>query len=223
MTNLLPHWIGGAPSRATSDPTAPAVNPVPGSTTKGAPNASAVTVDDVIPAELPPQPDDSLAQRQLALFQFRELLSARKGERVETIPSGHGMVFPDAVSEVTRDQKAGELACGIPHRLNRGYCANAVTKVYPHSARRPLAVRIAKIRDHVNEIRTSDDRQLEHEVQVRAVAVTVSISAPKALPFLGAGRAAGRATHMRTAPKACACSLGAMSVRPTGTTTRSPL
>jgi malonate-semialdehyde dehydrogenase (acetylating)/methylmalonate-semialdehyde dehydrogenase len=83
MTNLLSHWIGGAPSRGTSDRTAPVYNPATGDITNDRPRASvsdvdaAVVVADVV-AAFPASRAASLTPRQPIHFEFRELLNTRK-------------------------------------------------------------------------------------------------------------------------------------------------
>jgi malonate-semialdehyde dehydrogenase (acetylating) / methylmalonate-semialdehyde dehydrogenase len=99
MTNLLSHWVGGAPSRGTSDCTAPGYNPATGDITNDLPLASIADVDAAVTAAIAAFPawlDASLTPRQPVLFEFRELLNARKGELAEIVTSEHGKVLPDA-------------------------------------------------------------------------------------------------------------------------------
>jgi malonate-semialdehyde dehydrogenase (acetylating)/methylmalonate-semialdehyde dehydrogenase len=80
----------------------------------------------------------SLTKRSAILFNFRELLNARKGELAEIITSEHGKVVSDALGEVSRGQEVVEFACGIPHLLKGGFTENASTKVDVYSIRQPL-------------------------------------------------------------------------------------
>jgi len=82
--------------------------------------------------------DTSLAKRTQILFNFRELLNARKGELAQIITSEHGKVVSDALGEVSRGQEVVEFACGIPHLLKGGFTENASTKVDVYSIRQPL-------------------------------------------------------------------------------------
>ncbi|MBB5162466.1 malonate-semialdehyde dehydrogenase (acetylating)/methylmalonate-semialdehyde dehydrogenase [Mycobacterium sp. AZCC_0083] len=91
-------------------------------------------------AAFPEWRDTSLAKRTQVLFNFRELLNARKGELAEIITSEHGKVVSDALGEVSRGQEVVEFACGIPHLLKGGFTENASTKVDVYSIRQPLGV-----------------------------------------------------------------------------------
>ena len=95
-------------------------------------------VIDAAAAAFPAWRDTSLAKRTAILFNFRELLNARKGELAEIITSEHGKVVSDALGEVSRGQEVVEFACGIPHLLKGGFTENASTKVDVYSIRQPL-------------------------------------------------------------------------------------
>ena len=95
-------------------------------------------VIDAAAAAFPAWRDTSLAKRTQILFNFRELLNARKGELAEIITSEHGKVVSDALGEVSRGQEVVEFACGIPHLLKGGFTENASTKVDVYSIRQPL-------------------------------------------------------------------------------------
>ena len=97
-------------------------------------------VIDAAAAAFPAWRDASLAKRTQVLFNFRELLNARKGELAEIITSEHGKVVSDALGEVSRGQEVVEFACGIPHLLKGGFTENASTKVDVYSIRQPLGV-----------------------------------------------------------------------------------
>jgi malonate-semialdehyde dehydrogenase (acetylating)/methylmalonate-semialdehyde dehydrogenase len=103
MTNLLSHEIGGAPSRGTSDRTAPVYNPATGDITNDRTHASVSDVDPAVVvvgvvAAFPLWRDASLTPRQPARFEFRELLNARKAELAEIITSGPGKVLSGALN-----------------------------------------------------------------------------------------------------------------------------
>ncbi|MBN7459576.1 CoA-acylating methylmalonate-semialdehyde dehydrogenase, partial [Mycobacteroides abscessus subsp. abscessus] len=82
--------------------------------------------------------DMSLARRSAILFNFRELLNARKEELAAIITSEHGKVLSDALGEVGRGQEVVEFACGIPHLLKGGFTENASTNVDVYSVRQPV-------------------------------------------------------------------------------------
>ncbi len=72
-------------------------------------------VIDAAVAAFPAWRDTSLAKRSAILFNFRELLNARKGELAEIITAEHGKVgLSDALGEVSRGQEVVEFACGVP-------------------------------------------------------------------------------------------------------------
>src|SRR3954470_9936414 len=131
MKQTIPHWIDNKPYAGNGDNTSPVTNPATGKVTG---NVALATVDDaraVIDAAataFPAWRDTSLAKRTQILFNFRELLNARKGELAEIITSEHGKVVSDALGEVSRGQEVVEFACGIPHLLKGGFTENASTK-----------------------------------------------------------------------------------------------
>ncbi len=79
-----------------------------------------------------------MAKRTAVLFDFRELLNARKQELAEIITAEHGKVVSDALGEVSRGLEVVEFACGMPHLLKGGMTENASTKVDVSSIRQPL-------------------------------------------------------------------------------------
>ncbi|MDT5065850.1 MAG: malonate-semialdehyde dehydrogenase (acetylating) / methylmalonate-semialdehyde dehydrogenase [Mycobacterium sp.] len=143
MADVLQHWRGGELFRGTSESTAPVTNPATGAVTGEVALASvedARAVIETAAAAFPAWRDASLAKRTQVLFNFRELLNARKGELAEIITSEHGKVVSDALGEVSRGQEVVEFACGIPHLLKGGFTENASTKVDVYSIRQPLGV-----------------------------------------------------------------------------------
>jgi malonate-semialdehyde dehydrogenase (acetylating)/methylmalonate-semialdehyde dehydrogenase len=143
MADVLQHWRNGELFRGTSENTAPVTNPATGAVTGEVALASADdarAVIDTAAAAFPEWRDTSLAKRTQVLFNFRELLNARKGELAEIITSEHGKVVSDALGEVSRGQEVVEFACGIPHLLKGGFTENASTKVDVYSIRQPLGV-----------------------------------------------------------------------------------
>jgi malonate-semialdehyde dehydrogenase (acetylating)/methylmalonate-semialdehyde dehydrogenase len=130
MTKTITHWINNKPFSGASGATAPVTNPATGEVTgavalAGVEDARAVI--DAAVAAFPSWRDTSLAKRTTILFNFRELLNARKSELAEMITSEHGKVVSDALGEVSRGQEVVEFACGIPHLLKGGFTENAST------------------------------------------------------------------------------------------------
>jgi len=143
MTNTIAHWINNKLYPGTGGTTSPVTNPATGEVTgevalAGVEDARAVI--DAAVAAFPAWRDTSLAKRSAILFNFRELLNARKGELAKIITAEHGKVVSDALGEVSRGQEVVEFACGIPHLLKGGFTENASTKVDVYSVRQPLGV-----------------------------------------------------------------------------------
>ena len=137
----IQHWINGAYSSPADSRHADVTNPATGKVSGRVALASAAVVNDAVAAAadaFPAWRDTSLARRTQILFNFRELLNARKGELAAIITSEHGKVLDDALGEVSRGQEVVEFACGIPHLLKGGYTENASTKVDVHSIRQPV-------------------------------------------------------------------------------------
>jgi malonate-semialdehyde dehydrogenase (acetylating) / methylmalonate-semialdehyde dehydrogenase len=143
MTSTITHWMNNAPFTGTGTGTAPVTNPATGQVTGEVALAAvedARAVIDAAAAAFPAWRDTSLAKRTAILFNFRELLNARKGELARIITAEHGKVVSDALGEVSRGQEVVEFACGIPHLLKGGFTENASTKVDVYSVRQPLGV-----------------------------------------------------------------------------------
>ncbi|MDG5482779.1 CoA-acylating methylmalonate-semialdehyde dehydrogenase [Mycolicibacterium gadium] len=139
----ISHWLNNEAFAGVSTATAPVTNPATGAVTGEVALATiedARTVIDAAAAAFPGWRDTSLAKRTQILFNFRELLNARKQELAEIITSEHGKVVSDALGEVSRGQEVVEFACGIPHLLKGGFTENASTKVDVFSIRQPLGV-----------------------------------------------------------------------------------
>src|SRR6201988_2732660 len=140
MADTITHWTNNE-AFAGSGGSLPVTNPATGQVTGQVALATvedARAVIDAAVAAFPTWRDTSLAKRGAILFNFRELLNARKGELAEIITSEHGKVVSDALGEVSRGQEVVEFACGIPHLLKGGFTENASTKVDVYSTLQPL-------------------------------------------------------------------------------------
>ncbi|TIC88282.1 CoA-acylating methylmalonate-semialdehyde dehydrogenase [Nocardioides sp. GY 10113] len=146
MTNDLPtigHWAAGAPFAGTSGAYADVTNPATGKVTGQvalASRADAETVIGAAKAAAKAWGETSLARRTQIVFNFRELLNARKGELAHLITAEHGKVYSDALAEIARGQEVVEVACGISHLLKGGHTDSASTGVDVYSKRAPLGV-----------------------------------------------------------------------------------
>src|SRR3954454_5418415 len=126
----ISHFVNNKSFAGASNNTGPVTNPATGVVTGEVALGSvedARTVSDAAAEAFPAWRDTSLAKRTSILFNFRELLNARKGELAEIITSEHGKVVSDALGEVSRGQEVVEFACGIPHLLKGGFTENAST------------------------------------------------------------------------------------------------
>ena len=145
MANLpiVQHWIDGAEYTSKSGRTSPVYDPALGVQTKEVALANSAEIQTAIASAkkaFPSWRDMSIARRQSILFNFRELLNARKPELAEIITSEHGKVLSDALGEISRGQEVLEFACGIPHLLKGFYSENASTNVDVYSTRQALGV-----------------------------------------------------------------------------------
>lgn len=139
----ISHFIGGTEISSKSGRTAPVFDPALGKETKQVALANQDEINLAITTAhkaFPAWRDMSLAKRQQIIFNFRELLNARKGELAAIITEEHGKVLSDALGEITRGQEVVEFACGMPHLLKGEYSENASTSVDVYSTKQPLGV-----------------------------------------------------------------------------------
>ncbi|MCL2540916.1 MAG: CoA-acylating methylmalonate-semialdehyde dehydrogenase [Nocardioidaceae bacterium] len=142
-TEMLDHWIDGAPAKGESTRTGAVYDPALGEVTKQVRYASAADVDAAVAsarAAFPAWGGASIAKRTQVMFAFREILNARKDELAEIITGEHGKVLSDAAGEVARGLEVVEFACGMAHLSKGGFSANASTGVDVYSLRQPLGV-----------------------------------------------------------------------------------
>ncbi len=139
----VPHWINGRPTPGTSGRTSPVYDPALGVETKRVALANEAEIEAAIASAnvaYPEWRDASLAKRTAVIFNFREILNARKGELAEIITSEHGKVVSDALGEISRGQEVVEFACGLNQMLKGDFTENASTGVDVYSIRQPLGV-----------------------------------------------------------------------------------
>ncbi len=140
---VVPHFIDGAEHPSHSGRTADVFDPALGAKTKEVALANQAEIQAAISsakAAFPAWRDMSLARRQAIIFNFRELLNARKPELAALITEEHGKVLSDALGEITRGQEVVEFASGMPHLLKGEYSENASTNVDVYSIKQPLGV-----------------------------------------------------------------------------------
>lgn len=141
-TENLQHWINNA-ATSTQDRTGKIYNPATGEVARTVQLASKATTELAISAAaaaFPKWRDTSLARRTAIMFNFRQLLTERKGELAAIITAEHGKVLDDALGEVARGLEVVELCCNAPYLLKGEYSQNASTGVDVHSLRQPVGV-----------------------------------------------------------------------------------
>ena len=140
---VLPHWKAGAEFAGSGTRTGDVYDPATGKVSRKVAFANRQDADEIIAAAaaaFPEWRDMSLARRTQVLFNFRELLNARKAEAAALITAEHGKVLSDALGEVTRGLEVVEFACGLAHLLKGSLSENVSTKVDVSSIRQPLGV-----------------------------------------------------------------------------------
>jgi malonate-semialdehyde dehydrogenase (acetylating)/methylmalonate-semialdehyde dehydrogenase len=145
MTDIptISHYIDGTAAAGTSTLTAPVFNPATGTVAKNVLLASTADLDAAVAvaqAAYPAWRDMSQARRQTIMFNFRELLNARKGDLAEILTAEHGKVTSDALGEIIRGLEVVEFALGMPHLSKGEYSENVSTGVDVYTLRQPLGV-----------------------------------------------------------------------------------
>jgi len=142
-TPTISHYVDGAASAGTSTRTAPVYNPATGKVAKNVLLASATDLDAAVAsaqAAYPAWRDMSQARRQTIMYNFRELLNARKGELAEILTAEHGKVLSDALGEIIRGLEVVEFALGMPHLSKGEFSENVSTGVDVYTLRQSLGV-----------------------------------------------------------------------------------
>ncbi|MDJ0350302.1 CoA-acylating methylmalonate-semialdehyde dehydrogenase [Cryobacterium sp. PH29-G1] len=145
MTDIptIQHYVDGAASAGTSTRTAPVYNPATGVVAKNVLLASTADLDAAVAsaqAAYPAWRDMSQARRQTIMYNFRELLNARKGDLADILTAEHGKVTSDALGEIIRGLEVVEFALGMPHLSKGEYSENVSTGVDVYTLRQSLGV-----------------------------------------------------------------------------------
>jgi malonate-semialdehyde dehydrogenase (acetylating)/methylmalonate-semialdehyde dehydrogenase len=145
MTDIptIQHYVDGAAVAGTSTRTAPVYNPATGNVAKNVLLASTADLDAAVAsahAAYPAWRDMSQARRQTIMYNFRELLNARKGDLADILTAEHGKVTSDALGEIIRGLEVVEFALGMPHLSKGEYSENVSTGVDVYSLRQALGV-----------------------------------------------------------------------------------
>ena len=132
------HFINGQLVSGSGNRTGEVFDPALGKVTKHVSLANQQDIEAAIAAAKKAYPswrDTPLSKRQQILFNFRELLNAKKSELAQIITEEHGKVLSDAMGEITRGQEVVEFACGMPHLLKGDFSENASTNVDVYSTK----------------------------------------------------------------------------------------
>ena len=138
----LGHIIGGKAS-ASARGTLPVFDPATGAVTAEtalAPAETAAAAVDAAAAAFPAWQDTPALQRARVLFEFRQLLEARRDDVAALITREHGKVLSDADGEVQRGIEIVEFACGVPEQLKGTHVDNVGGGIDNWSMRQPLGV-----------------------------------------------------------------------------------
>jgi len=141
--NQIQHWIDGKLTAGTSDRRGPVFNPATGDQTGVVLLASASDVDGAVQTARRAFESwrfSSLTQRQNIMFDFRELVVARKMDFAKLLTAEHGKTIDDAMGEVQRGLEVIEFACNIAHLLKGEYSEQVSTGVDTYTIRQPLGV-----------------------------------------------------------------------------------
>ena len=143
MTEVLDHWVGGAPYAGTSTRTGDVYDPAKGVVQKQVRFGTAADVDTAVAAAskaFTEWGNSSVAKRMQVMFAFRELLNERKDELAQILTAEHGKVLSDAAGEIARGLEVVEFACSLPHLLKGSMSDQVSTDVDVYTLKQPLGV-----------------------------------------------------------------------------------
>src|SRR5690625_2874398 len=135
------HWINGETYSPSDRRTAPIFDPAHGEKVNDVVLANPDDVDRAVAAAheaFGSWSQVSSARKQTILFNFREVVNARKDELVQLITQEHGKVISDAAGEIARGQEVLEFALSFPELLKGDYSSQVSTDVDVYSTREPL-------------------------------------------------------------------------------------
>jgi malonate-semialdehyde dehydrogenase (acetylating)/methylmalonate-semialdehyde dehydrogenase len=139
----ISHWLGGRDDDAPVERWLDVHDPATGGVIARAPMASVSDTDravDAAKAAFAGWSSTSLTKRTQVMFNFRELLNARKEDLAAIVTREHGKVREDALGEVTRGLEVVEFACGMPHLIKGEYSEQVSGGIDVWSIRQPLGV-----------------------------------------------------------------------------------
>ena len=123
MTTVM-HFINGKQVANSSSRTGNVFDPALGQVIHQVSLAETKDAQDAInaaSAAFPAWRDTSLTKRQQIMFNFREILNAKKEELAAIVTEEHGKTLPDALGEVTRGLEVVEFATAMASHLKGSY------------------------------------------------------------------------------------------------------
>ena len=142
MTKVM-HFINGKLVDNSSNRVGKVFNPALGVAVREVSLAEEVDANAAIKAAndaFPSWRDTSLTKRQQIMFNFREILNAKKEELAAIVTEEHGKTLPDALGEVTRGLEVVEFATGMANLLKGSYSESVSTSIDVYSIKQPLGV-----------------------------------------------------------------------------------
>jgi len=142
MTTVM-HFINGKQVSNSSNRTGNVFDPALGQVIHQvslAETKDAQAAIDAAAAAFPGWRDTSLTKRQQIMFNFREILNAKKEELAAIVTQEHGKTLPDALGEVTRGLEVVEFATAMASHLKGSYSESVSTSVDVYSIKQPLGV-----------------------------------------------------------------------------------
>ena len=142
MTKVM-HFINGKLVDNSSDRVGKVFDPALGVVVREVALAEESDANSAIKAAssaFPSWRDTSLTKRQQIMFNFREILNAKKEELAAIVTEEHGKTLPDALGEVTRGLEVVEFATGMANLLKGSYSESVSTSIDVYSIKQPLGV-----------------------------------------------------------------------------------
>ncbi|HZP92343.1 MAG TPA: CoA-acylating methylmalonate-semialdehyde dehydrogenase [Burkholderiales bacterium] len=137
------HYIAGRVVAGSSGRHGEVFDPATGQVSARVALAARAEVEQAVAAAkaaFPAWRDQPPLARARVMFQFKQILDARREEIAAAITSEHGKTFDDAKGEVTRGIEVVEYACGIPEVLKGEYTDQVARGVDAWTFRQPLGV-----------------------------------------------------------------------------------
>ena len=142
VTNTHGHLIAGTVDVSATG-TLPVYNPATGeqiAETAVAPSATTAAAINAAAAAFPAWSAMPALQRARVMFEFRQLLEARRDELASIITTEHGKIPSDAQGEVQRGIETVEFACSAAGALRGTHVDNVGGGIDNWSMRQPLGV-----------------------------------------------------------------------------------